>query len=776
MPVRKLSAAAPRSELIASYAYGVERPYWYLISQADRDKAAASGAAMPDGSYPILSCEGDNSVDTAVNAVGRGSGSHDAIRKHIITRAKSLGCSGKIPDNWNDDGSLQASAPPPPAAKAAPPADPAAADAAVTDAIAKLTTALDAAIAAQKADPDASDPADEKVSAGLDAIAKALAQLTEDQEADAAGDPDAAKPAPAKTPPPVAAAAPPAPKAAPASPVDADGNIDGSAVCANPDCQHLASAHLNDDSAGKNTGACQMTNCSCLAMQIESEPNSGSGDDQGDQGGGGAQPGPQSEELAIAAIPTPPGIGTPSTNSSDLNSPPPVAGSDNMGPAFTIPVAIIEGQPTGDGRQIAPGALSWRTPPLPLMGLATSPHDADGYTPNAPAVVCGRIDSVERQPGEGDTQVIVMKGFYLANDDGMYFADLNEQFGRMGVSGDVAVSQSDMTAEGLDDDGWPLEMTTIVTEGVVMGATAMPGFAAFEGAYIVLGDGADAPAPIPQQDEKAVTAAIHWMSYGECERCEQGLEVITASGAGPVAPPAEWFQDPGFTEGDGRLVEILDRRGQRALGGKYACPLTIEDSGRVYGHLAPWGVCHIGKPGCVTAPQSKSDYAYFKRGQHVVCADGTKIRVGTLTANAGHAGLAQSPAAAMAHYDDIAAGCADVNCGEDEYGIWLAGAIRPTATPEQIAALRASSISGDWRGLGGSLELVAALAVPVPGFPHAVVAGAQEEALVAAGAGVMHRLKHPAPADPAVRRELLDRALLRFARRDARERIAALRR
>ena len=105
----KLSTGRPRAELIASYNYG-PLPYWHLISQAERDKAAASGAAMKDGSYPILSCEGDNSVDTAIHAVGRGSGGHDAIRKHIITRARSLGCSSKIPDNWNSDGSLKTGA------------------------------------------------------------------------------------------------------------------------------------------------------------------------------------------------------------------------------------------------------------------------------------------------------------------------------------------------------------------------------------------------------------------------------------------------------------------------------------------------------------------------------------------------------------------------------------------------------------------------------------------------------------------------------------------
>jgi hypothetical protein len=59
---------------------------------------------MSDGSYPIAN-EAD--LDKAIHAVGRGGSSHNAIRAHIIRRARSLGASSKIPDNWNSDGSLK---------------------------------------------------------------------------------------------------------------------------------------------------------------------------------------------------------------------------------------------------------------------------------------------------------------------------------------------------------------------------------------------------------------------------------------------------------------------------------------------------------------------------------------------------------------------------------------------------------------------------------------------------------------------------------------------
>src|SRR2546422_2197053 len=41
---------------------------------------------------------------------------------------------------------------------------------------------------------------------------------------------------------------------------------------------------------------------------------------------------------------------------------------------------------------------------------------------------------------------------------------------------------------------------------------------------------------------------------------------------------------------------------------QFACPLTVTEDGRVFGHLAPWGVCHTGKPNqCITAPHSAVD-------------------------------------------------------------------------------------------------------------------------------------------------------------------------
>jgi hypothetical protein len=205
------------------------------------------------------------------------------------------------------------------------------------------------------------------------------------------------------------------------------------------------------------------------------------------------------------------------------------------------------------------------------------------------------------------------------------------------------------------------------------------------------------------------------------------------AGAGPLAPPVEWFDNPGL---DGPT------------------PMMIDKAGRVFGHLATWNECHTGQ--CVRAPRSAAQYAYFTTGA-VLCDDGESlVPTGVLTMGTGHAEIWQDATAAKAHYDNTGTAVADVAVGEDKYGIWFAGALRPDVGDLTIRAFRGSSLSGDWRQRGGRLELVAALAVNVPGFPvvrpRARVASGQEQALVAAGivtAKTAHKMSTQAPSAPS---------------------------
>lgn len=185
--------------------------------------------------------------------------------------------------------------------------------------------------------------------------------------------------------------------------------------------------------------------------------------------------------------------------------------------------------------------------------------------------------------------------------------------------------------------------------------------------------------------------------------------------------PAEWFQDPDLP---------------------MPTPVTVTREGRVFGHIAQWGVCHSGlglsvglDDSCTAPPQSPSNYAYYRTG--VVDTDQGEIPVGNITMGIGHAGARLSANAAAAHYDNVDAVVADVVTGEDAFGIWFSGAMRPNLDDDQIRAFKASTLSGDWRRIGGELELVAALSVNVPGFPiprlGLAASGGRQTALLAAG-------------------------------------------
>ena len=66
------------------------------FSQDQRDHLASTGAALPDGSFPI---QNGGDLENAIHAVGRAKDSARA-KAHIIARAKSLGLTSKLPDDW----------------------------------------------------------------------------------------------------------------------------------------------------------------------------------------------------------------------------------------------------------------------------------------------------------------------------------------------------------------------------------------------------------------------------------------------------------------------------------------------------------------------------------------------------------------------------------------------------------------------------------------------------------------------------------------------------
>lgn len=187
-----------------------------------------------------------------------------------------------------------------------------------------------------------------------------------------------------------------------------------------------------------------------------------------------------------------------------------------------------------------------------------------------------------------------------------------------------------------------------------------------------------------------------------------------------TTPPLNWFRDPGLTE---------------------PTPLTVTPDGRVFGHLCEWNRAHIAFGGRKVYPPRGDDMRFFLTGATDVIDDDGKtieISVGKLTMNTGHASTAMNvtPEAAARHYDDTGTIAALVNAGNDGVGIWLAGAMLPDVDQFTARRFRSCGVSGDWRQIDGALRLVAALSVPVGGFPipRARVASGAPLALVAAGA------------------------------------------
>ncbi len=178
----------------------------------------------------------------------------------------------------------------------------------------------------------------------------------------------------------------------------------------------------------------------------------------------------------------------------------------------------------------------------------------------------------------------------------------------------------------------------------------------------------------------------------------------------PLSPPREWFTPPVGMPKDAGCI--------------------VEPDGRIFGYLCHWGsVLMDGSKDRWSPPRSRAGYAYAHTGD-TVCADGSTIKTANLGGDAGHA-----PAEDRGHlsslqsfYENTQTQLARVRYGEDENGIWFAGACWPTLTDLDVAKLRASARSGHWAAVGdwkdlssgrAGYELVGACLVNVPGLKYA---------------------------------------------------------
>lgn len=169
-------------------------------------------------------------------------------------------------------------------------------------------------------------------------------------------------------------------------------------------------------------------------------------------------------------------------------------------------------------------------------------------------------------------------------------------------------------------------------------------------------------------------------------------------------------------------------------------PLTKTADGHVYGHLCLFDQAHISFGGQQVFAPRGDDMSYFLTGAtDVIDDDGNvvEISVGKLTMGTNHASTSGRLSAREVedHYSRTGSIAALVNAGNDRWGVWLSGRVMDDLDEFSTRRFRACGASGDWRAIGGRLRLVAALSVPVGGFPvpRARVASGAPTALVAAG-------------------------------------------
>ena len=448
-------------------------------------------------------------------------------------------------------------------------------------------------------------------------------------------------------------------------------------------------------------------------------------------------------------------------------------------------VITVEDTRSGDGRKFAAGSMLTRPLPLPLTWQRVSADGHDG------SVTVAKIERLTRVGNE-----IRGAGSFIVNGEADEVVGLIAEFGRYGVS----VDADDVEFE-LDEEAEEIVFTKsrACSASIVSIPAFKEAYVSLGDAPEGFLDGEDLATEGPDSEDEALVASvtfapgtqdgpgwlthpvdtdrlrdywvsgpgaakIAWGTPGDFNRCRLHLAEyvkpqhlagycanrhkdalgfwpgehnsldapasdemapavsIVAARVSEVEAPHEWFVDPEFTE---------------------KTHLTVTKEGEVFGHIAAWDECHGSfTDECVLPPRSMTNYARFATGQ--VLTDKGMVNTGPLTVAKVEKQRAHAPGRlglrpAVAHYENTCAAVADVAVGEDKFGIWVHGWVRPGTAPEKIAELRASDISGDWRWdpQARNMEMIAALGVNAGGFytPRvaASVENGQQVSLVAAG-------------------------------------------
>lgn len=212
--------------------------------------------------------------------------------------------------------------------------------------------------------------------------------------------------------------------------------------------------------------------------------------------------------------------------------------------------------------------------------------------------------------------------------------------------------------------------------------------------------------PVPDDGMKSHPRVRGRMGIETAEDLADYVQAVTAASYMieiPDLPPASWFDEPADIDIPGAFC--------------------VDDNGRVYGILAPLRTNHraFARSGRrMEVPTRNVDYSRFLGGE-ALTREGRLAGVGPITMDCGHAGRFRADHdVAPAHYENACTVVAKVRIGQRADGLpWVAGALEPGVTPDQVSRMLTCRLSGDWQphpDKNGWQELVAALLVPAPGF------------------------------------------------------------
>lgn len=365
-------------------------------------------------------------------------------------------------------------------------------------------------------------------------------------------------------------------------------------------------------------------------------------------------------------------------------------------------ILALEGAPTSDGRMLIAGEISDRELPLPINAQLIT-DEGHKHSVNA-----GRIEEIERIPladfehpdfdlaqyNLPETTVVIWAVGTFDNSPEAFEAQRMLDNGA-GISIDLPTERVALFDKNTMEE---VNIADLTEEDLIFGEF-IEGAAGKIGGATIVTIPAFEEARIQISRENVLVASAYGMKV-------KRVRSLVAS-AGPLKPMREWFQNPEFTE---------------------LTPWTVTKEGRVYGHLADWDGCHIGFDGvCVPPFRSAVDYAYFNI-QEIETAEGDLIGVGKVMFSRSGVGHAPTDDPSMSYldvqafYDDATCVGAFVRAGSDRYGTWIAGALAPGLNDLEVQHMRTHGPSGDWRPIrphDRTAELIAAMAVPVQGFPIA---------------------------------------------------------